>query len=374
MRRMRSKDNTAYSPPLSIGCQIPALENSPQTIPHPAPTMTEKPLAIDYFPLVSETDIRILTLGQGSGDDTIQCILFHGSREGDIYQALSYEWGEESDDDPFIIVNGELVQVRSNLYSALKHIRDPSHDLALWIDAICINQGDLEEKSEQVARMGETFANAPTVIAWLGEAKDGSETAMDLMSSRENLMQNVDLRPGLHPDSPERKALIALCHRTYWRRVWIIQELFLAQQFIVRCGTKAITRDKWEPSVAGLNSLGWEEMADNPADEHRQARYFSPASGNKLFRWLSMCIKGDFQFSNPYDLVYALVGISDDCKNGRVVINYEKPLREVYLEGLQINAGRWGGHEDVRWEVARRMGLEVDERLRREMEEALRRG
>ncbi|KAM0430100.1 hypothetical protein ACHAPT_006106 [Fusarium lateritium] len=344
--------------------------------------MAERPLSINYSPLDLTTEIRLLILGPGSGADPIQCLMYHTHREDQDYQALSYEWGNENCEGAEILVNGESVQIRNNLYQALRHIRDPLTDLYLWIDAICINQADLEEKSHQVALMGYTFATAINVIAWLGVANDDSDIAMDWMANSKRLGKKLK---GTPLNSPERKGIVALCRRSYWRRIWIIQELYLSKDYVVQCGTKVIPRQAFGESVASLNSSeysDWKEIANNHADEHRFARQLqdriSDSGWNCLFRWLKICLRGDFQFSNEYDLIYALVGISDDCKSGALEINYQKPLEAVYLDAMRLcrvrvkQGYRAMGEQvyesrslsqDWLFKVAKKMGLEKSESL-----------
>jgi Heterokaryon incompatibility protein (HET) len=73
-----------------------------------------------------------------------------------------------------IQVNGAEMRITRNLYMALEHIRDDHVDLTLWIDALCINQSDNEEKGEQVIHMTEIYTNAEQTIVWLGPAENDS--------------------------------------------------------------------------------------------------------------------------------------------------------------------------------------------------------
>ncbi|KAH7255136.1 heterokaryon incompatibility protein-domain-containing protein, partial [Fusarium redolens] len=250
------------------------------------------------------------------------------------YYALSYEWGDESKDDPDINVTDRQVQIRRNLFDALKSIRKPTEDVRLWVDAICINQSDVQEKSQQVAMMGETFTKALGVISWLGPAKDDSDLAMELMSDANALEANL---PSFSKDSTELKALFSLCHRRYWRRVWIIQELYLAKSYAIWCGAKSIPDTEFEDSLAALNgssSTYSDHFKHNPANHHRMARLFRSTTFNNLRRWIWVCLRGDFQCTREQDIIYALLDISDDYKNatGSLKVDYSKSPREVFLQ------------------------------------------
>ncbi|KAG5743040.1 hypothetical protein H9Q70_014239 [Fusarium xylarioides] len=257
--------------------------------------MAETALTIDYYK-IDPTQIRILTLHHGTGPDEVVCTLIPVNRDGAKYHALSYEWREASNDDPNITVNGHKVQIRRNLFDALRSIRKPTEDQKLWVDAICINQSNVDEKSEQVAMMGNTFTRAIGAITWLGPANDDSDLAMDLMSDAKALRASLpffrkernivlsliinwvrslklNLKGGSQSDikvSREAKALSSLFHRSYWRRVWIIQELYLAQSFVVWCGTNFIPGDNFKNSMGALLDLkspfnGDSDFMKNPA-------------------------------------------------------------------------------------------------------------
>ncbi|KPI37153.1 uncharacterized protein AB675_3724 [Cyphellophora attinorum] len=86
------------------------------------------------------------------------------------YTALSYTWAEDEPSHK-IIVNDSLFSISQNLYGFLLEWRSSRDGPALlWIDAVCINQEDLEERASQVRYMQQLFRGARNVIAWLGLA------------------------------------------------------------------------------------------------------------------------------------------------------------------------------------------------------------
>ncbi|EWZ36467.1 hypothetical protein FOCG_03645 [Fusarium oxysporum f. sp. radicis-lycopersici 26381] len=338
--------------------------------------MAEKSLNINYSSLAPTTEIRILILKQGIGDDPIVCTLRPVARDDAEYHALSYEWGDESKNDPFITVNDCKVQIRTNLFDALKTIRQPTENLQLWVDAVCINQSDVWDKSQQVAMMGETFTKAVSVISWLGPAKDDSDLAMDLMSDANSLEANL---PSFSKNSRELKALFSLCHRRYWRRVWIIQELYLAKSYVVWCGNRSLPDEVFEESLAALNgstSPYSDEFKHNPANHHRMARLFRSTTFNNLRRWIWVCLRGDFQCTREQDIIYALLDISEDYRTatGSLKVDYSKTPREVFLQLLQQRGlSTWHPGDEKRWlDLAEKMNLEIDDILRSSVSEIYR--
>jgi hypothetical protein len=148
----------------------------------------------------SRNQIRVLHLSSGrENDDELYCTLSTVSLDDDPqYEALSYVWGDISEDEPSIMLGEREVKVRRNLHSALKAIRHLDHERVVWIDALCINQTDsVEVKSKlsnnsiqhplimcvaQIAIMGDIYSKAGRVLAYIGEKFDGCDRLMDIMS------------------------------------------------------------------------------------------------------------------------------------------------------------------------------------------------
>lgn len=110
-------------------------------------------------------------------DDTVYCQMFKTCLDENdprppVFNALSYAWGIP-DNLANIVINGKATSVRSNLESALCHLRDyhvwATRGFPLWVDALCINQEDDEERNNQVEMMGDIYLGAHRVLAWLGE-------------------------------------------------------------------------------------------------------------------------------------------------------------------------------------------------------------
>lgn len=140
-----------------------------------------------YAPLLPHPNsIRLLRLLPSSlADDPICCQLFNYSlavphRSSHLYECLSYVWGSTSDRKP-ISIDGSRLDVTQSLHGALRRLRDPFLDRILWVDALCINQDDLEERAQQVQFMAMIYAFASRVNIWLGEEADGSCTAMQMI-------------------------------------------------------------------------------------------------------------------------------------------------------------------------------------------------
>jgi hypothetical protein len=118
-------------------------------------------------------EIRLLTLLPEAFPSEIHILLDETpfiAQNMPTCEALSYTWG--SPEDPISIKVGtsednNLLLVTQNLAAALKYFRLKDKARVLWIDAICVNQENLKERSHQVQRMGDIY-KAERVVVWLG--------------------------------------------------------------------------------------------------------------------------------------------------------------------------------------------------------------
>lgn len=126
-----------------------------------------------YSPLPSGADdIRLLTLQPGNKADNLEIIIQHCSlvTAAGQYDALSYVWG--STDNPVtitvrsaLLTEDSSLSVTQNLAVALKHLCSSNTPRTLWIDAICIDQKNMQERSEQVLRMNDIYRMATRVVS-----------------------------------------------------------------------------------------------------------------------------------------------------------------------------------------------------------------
>ncbi|KAK0943078.1 hypothetical protein LTR48_006145 [Friedmanniomyces endolithicus] len=121
--------------------------------------------------VLSEEDdlgVRILELLPGTREDSIVCrLLTERLSVTTRFEALSYTWGA-AEPSHTITVNSMPFIVRENLEQALRHLRKKTRRRRLWVDAVCINQLDVEERATQVMQMGQIYRNADQVLIWLG--------------------------------------------------------------------------------------------------------------------------------------------------------------------------------------------------------------
>jgi hypothetical protein len=118
-------------------------------------------------------------------------------------------------------VNGGTVGVTRNLFSALLALKQPTSSRVLWVDALCINQPDLNERTAQVHQMGHIYHCAHQVLVWLGEEADGSREALKAIQA---LSSQHEMSPLEWNSLVDRTVLShpvrTLLRRRYWTRAW----------------------------------------------------------------------------------------------------------------------------------------------------------
>ena len=140
--------------------------------------------------------IRLLNIFPGSPDDDIFARMdVHPLNEVAMqYEALSYVWGNPEPAKK-IFVNKVEVSVNPNLCNALLALRQPDSIRCVWIDAICINQENTQEKNNQVQNlMGQIYAKTTRLLIWLGEADETSTLAI---STVERACREIEAQGGV---------------------------------------------------------------------------------------------------------------------------------------------------------------------------------
>ncbi|KAL9622206.1 MAG: hypothetical protein Q9160_003389 [Pyrenula sp. 1 TL-2023] len=223
----------------------------------------------DHVPLgSSDTTIRLLELTNSTPQDRIcgKLVVFD-IEECPSYTALSYTWGPPISNHG-IWIDELYIPVRENLWHFLQRTQAKPRWRYLWIDAVCINQASISEKSHQVRLMGDIFSKAALVALWLGPEADGSDMAIRFLSSLHTHYQ-------LDPNSPETKtllerfsqrswaaseaiAILKLYNRSYWSRIWTVQEVLLANTIIVVCGDLGLGWDCF--TFPRTMTASWEEI------------------------------------------------------------------------------------------------------------------
>src|SRR5690242_3287097 len=277
---------------------------------------------LGYSESLSRRSIRLLDLKPGNGEQTI-CFDFetHSLDNCPDYIALSYTWGDPMDTVP-VLGDGKIINVTRSLKNALWQLREDrkrlvrqkhsglrhSQSLRFWIDALCINQLDQEEKSFQVGLMAEIYQRAYHVFAWLGPADENTDMVMDYLNDMGERAEACGMAEGCEqyvsiwldmlsvPEhrqfrpqkfhfrriddtsySVERMLLRNLFEsisgwagqknflplagmkefftRPWWGRIWVLQEVTFAKDTDFVCGSKTISKTRCSAAINAYSTL-----------------------------------------------------------------------------------------------------------------------
>lgn len=312
-----------------------------------------------------QTDqIRLLRVVQEASGRLRCFVTIHNlNEEGLNFSALSYTWGPchrdgvhlrrpsaAKENPTTILCNDESVEVTDNLHDFLcLWVARQDSSMYIWIDALCIDQDNIPEKSQQVNFMGHIYTAAGQVLVWLGPEDDSTILAFELMQ------RLIALEPGaraaLNPDgvsvSNKEPSLVlckwkALSHffaRTWFSRTWIIQEAVLARSCTVLCGSHTIS---WKTLVTlsdFLATSNWATFLNNPSQLGEHVNRWHNTPGRLFAQHISW--KRSDKDSLLGALIHARPSICEDPRDkvysqlhlGRANIfpNYTHSVTEVYI-------------------------------------------
>ena len=328
--------------------------------------------------------IRLLRLQSGCDDDPIACDYVVGSLSNPPrYIAISYTWGDPTPTHTTQI-EGKDVKVHHNCYYALWQVRQvysTSSDLQyFWIDALCIDQNDLQEKGLQVQEMGRILHCATRVAASLG-ASDGASIslgrlrnlsgyAFDVMEKRpdpaieasrlgiDRYRAYIDMVFAQLPHEHQERILSAydvFANRPYWSRLWIVQELYQAHKIELLCGLdkfdsewlenfdleRRLRKDREDISTMCLAlPSGYLAGIISSSVETSTSSWFGLLWQLQGYRH-TLC-------SDPRDRIYALLSMLQQPKSLQPLdVDYEKPLLQLAMECIYYFSYTDGEFEPV---------------------------
>lgn len=210
-----------------------------------------------YLPIDAENEIRVLRLEPSAFSDPLVATLLPRQMKIDPenldvdYACVSYCWGK-NENFRWLSCDGQRFRITAVVDTMLRYLRKPVRSRNLWIDAICINQNDENEKAKQVASMGRIYHTANKVHVWLGP-----ETGTDGVSSVFAYLKQCVLNPEEFPGTagiPTNMAfrLSTFFSKPWFTRRWVLQEVALAHAVSVHCGFQQLSWNWFQPGVAKL--------------------------------------------------------------------------------------------------------------------------
>lgn len=194
----------------------------------------------EYWPIETGS-IRLVRILPGRRT-TIECEVIQAPLDNaPQYVAVSYTWGDVGDTKK-IDIEGSRVPITVSLYGALQALRQKQSSVLVWADALCIDQSNTDERSQQVQLMPQIYSNAAFVAIWLGPEENDSLRAVGLLEKlslpTDHFVTGADVSEILADAAAngDLLATVSLFGRPYWKRLWATQEVFNAKRIAVHCG------------------------------------------------------------------------------------------------------------------------------------------
>ena len=330
-----------------------------------------------YSPLPTPTSIRLLHLHPGGSAIPLNCtISVVDLRDNPTYTALSYSWKRDvnwfnkdkvqaatvpsgiylgrhrtvadflssrrEETRPVLCNERHRLDVLPNLHDALVQLRRTRPGL-YWIDAICINQSDRQERAQQVQMMDRIYGEAPSVVVWLGAVPT------PLMSSVKEISKEFVKHDGqaqheegqMQVGQTNRKDLLGamrlakkfaavffVLSRRWFQRVWVLQEVLLSRDLVFLCGEGEFASGQLEQMLSWIldpvrNSsikTMLERIAEISGPQFgvrfgsippmlSSLAHFRAGGRWTMEQWLAAC-QGR-KVTDQRDLVYAGLGVAD---------------------------------------------------------------
>lgn len=285
-----------------------------------------------YAPIPVKGWIRILELHPGR--DRLTCSLRHSRLEDVVvaYEALSYVWGRDALQRAVDIeCSGRKLSIGSNVARALTNIRCDSETRLLWVDAVCIDQDNKAERSQQVQQMGDIYASAMRVLVWMGEdrANEADEcfaliqgTCVFLTKLLRQYKTVKDIPSAAYgdgsiaADSQGWDKVRRLMDSEWFSRIWVLQEVGLARSAVM---------------VYGKSSMEWSffvelmlHVASRP-DLHKYTGYLKTGLIWDVFEDIWCSFKNSMTWRNELPLMQCLNSTSGDAQSFSIVLNVARP-------------------------------------------------
>ncbi|PQE31255.1 heterokaryon incompatibility protein [Rutstroemia sp. NJR-2017a WRK4] len=258
------------------------------------------------------------------------------------YHALSYTWASEA--------TGLTLRAKNMLLDGRWW----------WIDSLCIDQTNLEERGQQVQLMKQIYRRADQVVVWLGEASSDSDLALDFIEflnqtvpeNNESIMENSNIqrfrRLELDHYHPQWEALTNLLARKWWSRIWTIQEFVLSPNVMFWCGKRTVDRTALCHSLLAGDqclSVGIRETIPFKCGFNRRRVWMLYMAGKQPGVQTSrslLALTAYFCFmdaTDDRDRLYGLMALSTD--SSLLEVDYNLSSQEVYLRFTQAFIARY---------------------------------
>ncbi|KAH5157759.1 hypothetical protein HBH69_075160 [Parastagonospora nodorum] len=306
----------------------------------------------EYVPLRKPRSIRLLEIFPGTEPTAIHCRIQEVSLDDPpSYHAVSYVWGS-SKLEKRIRIGSSVLMVTNNCYRVLSSLRKKNLPRFCWIDACCIDQASMDERSLQVGMMGDVYSMATRTIVWLGDADLDSkhDDAGAIRFIKE--FAHGSTQDEYHTVEEKKQYIKAFMDKPWFHRVWTVQEFALSKKCLIMCGKtwleaqdlmKFLDYKQNKNQVLSkfhrvrLHQQMWKDVHARQAAHNKSAPSRDDTAHHAETKSLASCsallIATRPQSStNPRDKIFAFRGILEILDIQLPRPNYLSPVRQVYRE------------------------------------------
>ncbi|KAF5712829.1 heterokaryon incompatibility het-6 [Fusarium mundagurra] len=281
-----------------------------------------------YSSRLGKDEFRLLFLSPSTDCDTPIHgeLVVHQDGRSPQYESTSYTWAGENGDNSkcrplYIGCYWDVVLQTQNCWSMLQSLRLPIGTRAVWVDAICINQNDVEERDSQVIKMSQMYKNCHRVVVYLGPDMATTIPA-GYPAQKELVLSNSKLPTGISPDSFRE----ILCRR-YFSRIWVVQELVLARRVAFQIGDSEYWMDSTTMrSLEAHNNWDWNSTTA-PWLQNVGLQRLQETNIFHILRATHMC-----QCADPRDSIFGILSLLSN-KSADAVLrpDYSLSFREMVI-------------------------------------------
>jgi hypothetical protein len=285
-----------------------------------------------------EHQIRLLKLHNPSSCTRDYRLITFNYKTAPSYVALSYTWGEERPTG-FVSIDGKQLGIRTNLLNFLNTYQTEEY---IWIDQICIDQSNIQERSHQVELMHKIYSRCIFVMIWLRDeviyTPSTKQAALDFNNGISSYLKHGRRENG---SSDNEKCLdwptLALLHNSYFDRLWIVQEVLLSKNVRIL--------------VEGNVWVSWESLRTRHEERQDEIRKILPSTSWMVDAQFHRFVLADHtpmstsyyitttagryydkKCKDPRDKVYGFMGLVDPSFG--LEVDYAKSVQQVYLAAV----------------------------------------
>ncbi|KAK1715446.1 HET domain-containing protein [Colletotrichum acutatum] len=323
-----------------------------------------------YSPL-NNNQVRLLRLNPYPNSDEVGSLEVGELRDAPPYYALSHSWtGQHSYRD--VLINSRVVTIGADLAACVHRLSQLARSNSelnppvrhIWIDSICIDQSNLDERASQVSLMGQLYRGAIRTLIWLGPDSSDCYGAWELLNSIYRVFRQQNpiatepndiptrmYRPSAHEASGlppwedfRWSHLKSLVGRRWFSRIWVVQEVALSPQDpIFLHGEQYFPWSHFGWAAAWLRKNGYMRLSQVPEQLRNIDTMANLQRAQTLWPLdaLVSITQVKFNATDQRDKIYGLMGLARECQDLATIPPELRPDYQIGVTDVYLRVGRY---------------------------------